>query len=109
MVANRTAAGISPQLAKLLVLFLITTVELTWGQDCPVCPVVDKSNNCETFTEFVVQLRWFKSAQFAGFYAAQELGYWRADCLNVIIYQRTSNASPHLLNNHADAAIPHYL
>ena len=104
MGASRTAAGISPQLLSCW-LFLITTAELAWG-DNP-CRV---QTSCETYTNFSLQLRWLKSAQFAGFYAALEMGYWRDECLQVYIYPRTSNVDPeHLGVHHADAAIPHYL
>jgi len=52
-----------------------------------------------------------KSAQFAGFYAAQELGYWSEVCLNVAIYQPHSefNVPENFSEHGADAAIPHYL
>jgi ABC-type nitrate/sulfonate/bicarbonate transport system substrate-binding protein len=121
MGANRTAAGVSPQLAKpvklMVVLFLVMTTELAWGEDCPrcvVCPVCPADNatpKCEQYTQFSVQLRSLKSAQFAGFYAAQELGYWSEVCLNVAIYQPHSefNVPENFSEHGADAAIPHYL
>jgi ABC-type nitrate/sulfonate/bicarbonate transport system substrate-binding protein len=96
---------------QLLVLFLTTTA---WGTasaqaGCPVCPV-RKTPACEQYTEFSLQLRWLKSAQFAGFYAAQEMGYWEELCLKVILYQPSFAASPELLGVYgAEAGMPHYL
>jgi hypothetical protein len=122
MGASRTSAGVSPQLAKsikLLVLFLFTTAEVaaTWGDECPVCsvcqicPVDESQPKCKQYIDFSVQLRSLKSAQFAGFYAAQEMGYWREVCLNVAINQPSSqsNINHDLPMYKADAAVPHYL
>jgi len=62
--------------------------------------------------EFRVKLRWIKSAQFAGFFAAEALGYWEHECLRVTLLNPendddklgriTTSGSPH-------AAIPWYL
>jgi ABC-type nitrate/sulfonate/bicarbonate transport system substrate-binding protein len=123
MGSSRTSAGGSPQLAKsvkLLVLFLFTTAEAaTWGDECPVCsvtvcqicPVDESQPKCEQYIDFSIQLRSLKSAQFAGFYAAQEMGYWREECLNVAIHQPSSqsNINHGLPMYKADAAVPHYL
>jgi len=121
MGSSRTSAGVSPQLAKsvkLLVLFVFTTAEAaTWGDECPVCsvcqicPVDESQPKCEQYIDFSVQLRSLKSAQFAGFYAAQEMGYWREACLNVAINQPSSqsNINHDLPMYKADAAVPHYL
>ena len=38
---------------------------------------------CEEYYNFPVSLRWLKSAQFAGFYAALANGYWDQECLRV--------------------------
>eukprot|EP00951_Prasinocladus_malaysianus_P018813 scaffold151164_cov31-Prasinocladus_malaysianus.AAC.2 len=79
---------------------------------CPVCPVCEskQSTKCETVTTFTVQLRWLKSAQFAGFYAAEELGYWEEECLKVILYQARSEYKADAIWEHgANVAMPHYL
>jgi hypothetical protein len=112
MGASRTTAGFSPQLAKpvqLLVLFLSTTADLAWGAD--PCPV---QTSCELYTDFRLQLRRLKSAQFAGFYAALELGFWRDECLNVMINPSASTCEPERTSDvdlveNADAFIPDYL
>eukprot|EP00873_Tetraselmis_striata_P037758 jgi/Tetstr1/458022/TSEL_044531.t1 len=42
---------------------------------CPPCPdFCQLRTRCEAYTPFPVNLRWLKSAQFAGFYAAEALG-----------------------------------
>ena len=38
---------------------------------------------CEEYYNFPVSLRWLKSAQFAGFYAALANGFWERECLRV--------------------------
>ncbi len=38
--------------------------------------------------QVVLQLKWFHQFQFAGFYAAQEKGFYRAEGLNVTIQER---------------------
>eukprot|EP00873_Tetraselmis_striata_P012942 jgi/Tetstr1/433206/TSEL_022494.t1 len=60
-------------------------------------------------SKMVVMLRWIKQAQFAGFYAAEELGFYRDNCLDVTLVHRESvNYSPvqevHALN--AQVALP---
>eukprot|EP00873_Tetraselmis_striata_P029058 jgi/Tetstr1/449322/TSEL_003837.t1 len=51
----------------------------------PSQTVCQLSTDCETYTPFPVNLRWTKSAQFAGFYAAKALGFWEDECLSVAL------------------------
>eukprot|EP00951_Prasinocladus_malaysianus_P006566 scaffold46710_cov34-Prasinocladus_malaysianus.AAC.2 len=84
------------------------------GSSCPVCPKVCEapasSSKCEKYIPFTVQLRWLKSAQFAGFYAAEELGYWDDECLDVTIYQAPWGQAAEAIWDHGEnVAMPHYL
>jgi ABC-type nitrate/sulfonate/bicarbonate transport system substrate-binding protein len=40
------------------------------------CEAEASQTQCTTFDEVNVQLRWIKNGQFAGFYAAHDLGYY---------------------------------
>jgi len=111
-------------MALFLVLFLMMTAKLAAAQlfdtpaapppggcpACPVCPVLETAK-CSSYTDFSLQLRWLKSAQFAGFYAAQAMGFWEDECLNVVLYPPATYGctSKCLWVNGADAAMPHYL
>src|SRR5437867_7469587 len=43
------------------------------------------STVCATPDKVVLQLKWVAQAQFAGYYAAHELGYYKDECLEVAI------------------------
>ncbi|MDH3296130.1 MAG: ABC transporter substrate-binding protein, partial [Acidimicrobiia bacterium] len=45
------------------------------------------AGDCETVDEVKLQLQWFAQAQFAGYYAAVDQGYYEARCLDVEIVQ----------------------
>jgi hypothetical protein len=67
---------------------------------------------CAHNTDFSLQLSGLKSAQFAGFYAAQEMGYWIDECLTVTLcVSGLESAAPGYPahHHHADAAMPDYL
>ncbi len=42
---------------------------------------------CETVDEVSLQLQWFAQAQFAGYYAAVDQGFYEKQCLNVTILE----------------------
>ena len=42
---------------------------------------------CETIDEVKLQLQWFAQAQFAGYYAAADQGFYAKHCLNVTILE----------------------
>ena len=42
---------------------------------------------CTELTPASVQLQWFARAQFAGYYAAKDLGFYEANCLDVTILE----------------------
>ena len=43
------------------------------------------AEDCETTDSVRLQLQWVTQAQFAGYYAAEDLGYYDAECLDVQI------------------------
>jgi NitT/TauT family transport system substrate-binding protein len=43
------------------------------------------ARTCSTFDSVTLQLKWIAQAQFAGYYAANEKGYYRDECLHVTI------------------------
>ena len=45
----------------------------------------DESTTCTTPTPVKLQLQWFIQAQFAGYFAAQDQGFYEAQCLDVTI------------------------
>jgi len=44
---------------------------------------IEGVGDCETVDEVSLQLQWFTQAQFAGYYAAKEKGFYEAMCLDV--------------------------
>ncbi len=63
---------------------------------------------CETTDDVSVQLQWFTQAQFAGYYAAQDMGYYEDMCLNVDIVEGGFDITPQvqLANGDVDSQ-PH--
>jgi NitT/TauT family transport system substrate-binding protein len=49
-----------------------------------------------------LQLQWFPQAQFAGYYAAQELGYYEAEGLDVEIGPGSAEIAPQVVGSAAD-------
>ena len=49
-----------------------------------------------------LQLQWFPQAQFAGYYAAQELGYYEAEGLDVDIVPGSAEIAPQVVGSAAD-------
>src|SRR5947207_14319850 len=43
------------------------------------------STDCATPDQVTLQLKWTPQAQFAGYYAAQDLGHYKEECLEVTI------------------------
>jgi len=62
---------------------------------------------CETVDEISLQLQWFTQAQFAGYYAAQELGYYEDMCLELTIVEGGVELPPQtqVANGDVDFAI----
>ena len=65
------------------------------------------ATECAELTPVKLQLQWFTQAQFAGYYAAQEQGFYEAMCLDVTILEGAVDIAPHvvLANGESDFAI----
>jgi NitT/TauT family transport system substrate-binding protein len=65
------------------------------------------TDECVTPTPVKLQLQWFTQAQFAGYYAALENGYYTDMCLDVTILEGAVDITPQtvLANGEADFAI----
>src|SRR5262245_4287129 len=50
-----------------------------------VTGLFDASTGCATPDKVTLQLKWVPQAQFAGYYVARELGYYKDQCLEVTI------------------------
>ena len=67
----------------------------------------DMAMECDALRETSVQLQWFTQAQFAGYYAAQDQGFFENHCLDVTILEGGVDIVPQtqLANGDADFAI----
>ncbi len=63
--------------------------------------------DCETIDEISLQLQWFTQAQFAGYYAAQDQGFYEDMCLDVTIVEGGVEIVPQtqLANGDVDFAL----
>ena len=70
-------------------------------------PAAVTPEECVTPTPVKLQLQWFTQAQFAGYYAALENGYYTDMCLDVTILEGAVDITPQtvLANGEADFAI----
>ncbi len=62
---------------------------------------------CTTLTPVKLQLQWFIQAQFAGYFAAQDQGFYADQCLDVTIVEGGVDIVPQteLANGNVDFAI----
>ncbi len=67
----------------------------------------DMSMECDSPREMSVQLQWFTQAQFAGYYAAEDQGFFADHCLAVTILEGGLDIVPQtqLANGDADFAL----
>ncbi|MGA0132377.1 MAG: ABC transporter substrate-binding protein, partial [Ilumatobacteraceae bacterium] len=65
------------------------------------------ADTCTTPTPVKLQLQWFIQAQFAGFFAAQDQGFYADQCLDVTIVEGGVDIVPQteLANGNVDFAI----
>jgi NitT/TauT family transport system substrate-binding protein len=63
---------------RLTIQFLAALFALTTG-------LLADSTGCATTDRVTLQLKWVPQAQFAGYYAAQHLGHYKDECLEVTI------------------------
>lgn len=52
------------------------------GRTPPATPA-----HCGELTEVTLQLQWYTQAQFAGYYAALDQGFYLEECLDVLVYE----------------------
>ncbi|HUS43277.1 MAG TPA: ABC transporter substrate-binding protein [Ilumatobacteraceae bacterium] len=67
----------------------------------------EPAGDCETPEEISLQLQWFTQAQFAGYYAAQDQGFYEDMCLDVTIVEGGVEIVPQtqLANGDVDFAL----
>ena len=67
----------------------------------------EPAGDCETPEEISLQLQWFTQAQFAGYYAAQDQGFYEDMCLDVTIVEGGVKIVPQtqLANGDVDFAL----
>ena len=56
----------------------------------------------DELTPIDLQLQWFAQAQFGGFYAAKDLGFYEAQGLDVTINETPSDQAPQVLGSQPD-------
>ena len=81
----------------------------TSGSEAPgdSTAVGEPAADCETPEPISLQLQWFTQAQFAGYFAAKEKGFYEAMCLDVTIVEGGVEIVPQtqLANGDADFAL----
>jgi len=77
------------------------------GSDDAATDTTAAATECAELTPVKLQLQWFTQAQFAGYYAAQDQGFYEAMCLDVTILEGAVDIAPHvvLANGESDFAI----
>jgi NitT/TauT family transport system substrate-binding protein len=77
------------------------------SDDAATDPTAAAAAECAELTPVKLQLQWFTQAQFAGYYAAQDQGFYEAMCLDVTILEGAVDIAPHvvLANGESDFAI----
>ena len=70
-------------------------------------PEVDAAADCESPEPISLQLQWFTQAQFAGYYAARDKGFYEDKCLDVTIVEGGVEIVPQtqLANGDVDFAL----
>ena len=63
------------------------TAEDTATEETEAEEASDPQEECAELTPASLQLQWFVQAQFAGYYAAKDLGFYEAACLDVEILE----------------------
>lgn len=64
------------------------------GDDAAADDVAAGGGECEQLTPVRLQLKWVAQAQFAGYYAADELGYYEDRCLEMTILEGGPDIGP---------------
>ncbi len=72
---------------SLALLLALTMAAASCGDDSTEAGAGGGDGDCETVDEVSLQLQWFAQAQFAGYYAAVDEGFYAARCLDVTIVE----------------------
>ena len=99
-----------PSIFRIALLTAVLFVPTVWS--CSTCPSSCLlRTTCDKYAQFPVKLRWLRSAQFAGYYAAKAFGFWEDECLAVSLRPNSYDYDPpEIWNLDADtrAVIPWY-
>ncbi|MCX4471550.1 ABC transporter substrate-binding protein [Micromonospora sp. NBC_01655] len=96
-------------IAAALTAALLATSACGGMSDTPSESAAEAAKNCESTTKVRVVLQWVAQAQFAGYYAAREKGYYAEECLDVTIQEGGVNIVPQqvLSAGNAEFAVSH--
>ncbi|MGK0742132.1 ABC transporter substrate-binding protein [Leucobacter sp. Z1108] len=69
------------------------------------------TENCESVDKVTIVLQWVAQAQFAGYFAAADQGYYDEQCLDVTIQEGGTNVVPQqvLASGNAEFAVSHVI
>ena len=84
-----------------------TTAEETAAEETTAEETAAASGECTELTPVSLQLQWFVQAQFGGYYAAKDKGFYEEQCLDVTILEGGVDIVPQtvLAQGGADFAI----
>ncbi|MGZ8566671.1 MAG: ABC transporter substrate-binding protein [Actinomycetota bacterium] len=68
-------------------LIAMALVSVACGEDASTAPPASGGEECTQVDEVSLQLQWFIQAQFAGYFAAQDEGFYSDQCLDVTIVE----------------------
>lgn len=70
-----------------------------------------QNENCEQVDDVTIVLQWVAQAQFAGYFAAEDQGFFADHCLNVRIQEGGTNVVPQqvLASGNAEFAVSHVI
>ncbi|MEH1015969.1 ABC transporter substrate-binding protein [Micromonospora sp. CPCC 206060] len=96
-------------IATALTAALLATSACGGMSDDPSPSAAEAGKNCASTTKVRVVLQWVAQAQFAGYYAAKEKGYYAEECLDVTIQEGGVNIVPQqvLSAGNAEFAVSH--
>ncbi|MBO4206752.1 ABC transporter substrate-binding protein [Micromonospora echinofusca] len=88
---------------------LLATSACGGMSDTPSESAAEAAKSCTSTTKVRVVLQWVAQAQFAGYYAAKEKGYYAEECLDVTIQEGGVNIVPQqvLSAGNAEFAVSH--
>ena len=75
------------KIAVLIVLFLSVVLVACGGGETESSVDAESTADCDEITPVSIQLQWVTQSQFAGYYAANEEGFYADECLDVTILE----------------------